>query len=677
MLRPLILWLALVAPLAAQPAAVRDHAITVDDYATLAAITQFAVSPDGSQVTYCEGRWDRAEDNRRTDLWVVSTDGKGKPRRLTGERANDRQPKWAADGKSVFVLANRKRAGETKAPYDGTTQVWRVALDGSDPKPVTRIAGGVAGYDYAPKADAVFYATDTSATDDDSFTKLRSKYANPEYGHGKRKTSEVHKLDLTTWRAEKVIGEGRYVREFAATADGQRVGMITAADDTVIRSEGEARVDVWDAAVGKVVAADESWRKTAASPWPWLENLAWSPDGKRLAFCSIFDAYPAEIIIHTLQGATWTAGRLKRDPSVQIRGYGSPLRWKADGLMLLVDQRGLSKLAVVTPDDQIAIFDKEHERSIGAFEVAGANSALISTKPSGLAKLEYGTAESGHHTFDPNTHAANWKLPAISRVFWKAPDGTEVGGVLELPPDYKKGDKLPLVVGIHGGPTTASYAEQSFDPHNGRLYFAANGYAALYPNYRGSTGYGDKFVTDLIGNENDIEVKDILAGIQHLIKEGIADPDRIGVMGWSNGGYLTNCLITRKDSPVKFKAASSGAGILDCVAEWGFNDEPAYPTVFKKGHPWETPDIYRKTSPTYGLGNVTTPTLIHVGGNDERCPPGHSRMLYRALKEYKKVPTELVVYTGEPHGLGKLSNRLAKMEWDLAWFDKYLKGNGK
>jgi dipeptidyl aminopeptidase/acylaminoacyl peptidase len=148
-------------------------------------------------------------------------------------------------------------------------------------------------------------------------------------------------------------------------------------------------------------------------------------------------------------------------------------------------------------------------------------------------------------------------------------------------------------------------------------------------------------------------------------------------MGWSNGGYLTNCLITLKDSPIRFKAASSGAGIVDTVSEWGFNDEPAYPIVFKKGLPWEQPAIYRKTSPTYGLGNVTTPTLVHVGGGDERCPPGHSRMLYRALKEYRKVPTELVVYSGEPHGLTKLSNRKAKMEWDLAWFDRYLAGKKK
>src|SRR4029450_9068470 len=123
---------------------------------------------------------------------------------------------------------------------------------------------------------------------------------------------------------------------------------------------------------------------------------------------------------------------------------------------------------------------------------------------------------------NPNPFVDSWKSPTVKHITWKAADGAEVGGVLELPPGYKKGDKLPLVVGIHGGPTTSTKAELSYDPHNGRLYFAAHGYAALFPNYRGSTGYGDNFVTDLIGHDNDIEVKDILAGIQHLIKEGIA-----------------------------------------------------------------------------------------------------------------------------------------------------------
>ena len=162
---------------------------------------------------------------------------------------------------------------------------------------------------------------------------------------------------------------------------------------------------------------------------------------------------------------------------------------------------------------------------------------------------------------DPNPHTANWKLPSVKHVTWKSVDGASVGGPLELPFGWKKGDKpLPLVVAIHGGPTTASYNDLRFDPHNGRLYFAAAGYAVLCPNYRGSTGYGDKFLTDLVGNENDLDVKDIVAGIQHLIKEGIADPERVAVMGWSNGGYLTNCLITMKNPPVKIRAASSGAG---------------------------------------------------------------------------------------------------------------------
>jgi dipeptidyl aminopeptidase/acylaminoacyl peptidase len=672
MSRTLFLLLSVALPAFAEP--VRDHDITVDDYATIATITELAVSPDGKHVAYCEARWDAADDSRKTDLWVVATDGKGKPTRLTGERANDRHPKWSHDGKAIYVLGNRKHTGETKPPYDGKSQVWRVPLDGGEPRAVTRVEGGIVEYDYAPQADAVFYAVDASATDHDPFTHLREKYK-VEYGHGQRKVSEVYRLDLQSWRSEKAIADNRYVREFAVTRDGKRVGMIAAPDDTVVQSEGNSRVDVWDADTKKVTVTDESWRKTAASPWPWLESLAWSPDGKRLAFCSIFDAFPAELIIDTLKEGKWAGERMRRKRGAQVQGYGSPLHWPdPDRLGFLAEEEGRISLLHYMP----SVGQTDGPMAPGQILVVGDDAmdvyvALRGT-PDSFPCLETWNGIDFTLNADPNRHSQSWKFPSIQHITWKAPDGTEVGGILELPFGYKKGDKLPLVVGIHGGPTTSNKAELTYDPLNGRLYFAAHGYAALYPNYRGSTGYGDKFVTDLIGHENDIEVKDILAGIQHLIKEGIADPDRVGVMGWSNGGYLTNCLITLKDSPVKFKAASSGAGIVDTVAEWGFNDEPAFPRVFKKGLPWETPDIYRKTSATFGLGNVTTPTLIHVGGADERCPPGHSRMLYRALKEYVKVPTELVVYPGEPHGLTKLSNRKAKMEWDLAWFDRYLKG---
>jgi dipeptidyl aminopeptidase/acylaminoacyl peptidase len=684
----LVLFAALAGPgLAAPPE--RAHDITPEDYASVNMITEIAVSPDGKRVAYCLATWDKKADNRRTELWVVDTDGKGTPTQLTKDRAGDRHPKWSADGKSIYTLADRFKQGE-KAPLNGKTQVWKVPVEGGDPVAVTKVGAGVVGYDYAPKADAVFYSIDATTTDEDDFAALRKKFPNPEYGFGKRTVSEVFRVGKDD-KAERVIAEKRYVREFAVTQDGKRIAMVSAIDDTVLKSEGESRVDVWED--GKVTTPPtDVYRAKAASPHAWLEGLAWNPDGTRFAFCAVFDAYPTEIIIGELNEGNWGVvkmDRKKRHPAdiergeVQVRGYGSPLLWTENHILyFLTDAYGcIVSGSYVIGSPQVGSGVRQPPvRGGQAIEYAvdkkgGAVAVVMGSQFLKFPVLAASRTPNAPavELVDPNPHTKTWKLPFIQHVTWKAPDGTSVGGPLEIPYGWKKGDKpLPLVVAIHGGPTTASYNDLRFDPHNGRLYFAAKGYAVLCPNYRGSTGYGDKFVTDLIGNENDIEVKDILAGIQHLIKEGIADPDRVAVMGWSNGGYLTNCLITLKDSPVKIRAASSGAGILDTVAEWGFNDEPAYPKVFKKGLPWEQPETYRKTSPTYGLGNVKTPTLIHVGGGDERCPPGHSRMLHRALKEYLNVPTELLVYPGEPHGLSKLSNRVAKMEWDLAWFEKYL-----
>jgi dipeptidyl aminopeptidase/acylaminoacyl peptidase len=652
------------------------RAVTPDDYFSLALVTELAVSPDGKYVAYPEARWHQPTDDRKADLWVVPTDGKGKPVRLTADRANDRHPRWAADGKSVYVLANRKREAEKTPPYDGTAQVWQVPLDGGDPRPITRVEGGVSGFDYAAKADELFYSVGATATDEDAFTKLRSAYK-AEYGHGTRKVSEVYRLDLDTWRAEKVIAEKKYVRELAVTADGKRLAMVNAPDDTVIHSEGRSRVEVWDAESKKVAPTDETWRATAGSAYPWLESLAWSPDGYRLAYCTIFDAYPTEVIVNQFKDGQWVGTRMKRREGVHVRGYGSPLKWRDEQTLgYLGEQAGRVAVYGYGAETNDTLGVPRKDGVVSAFDFGPAPGVAAVTLEGGPSEFPdiYLRGPEAKKLTSLNPQAAGWKLPTVKHVTWKSADGVEVGGVLELPPDHKEGEKLPLVVAIHGGPTTATKLELSFDPHNGRLYFAAKGYAVLLPNYRGSSGYGDKFMTQLIGRENDIEVKDILAGVQSLIEQGVADPERVAVMGWSNGGYLTNCLIALKDPPVMFKAASSGAGILDAEAQWGFNDEPAYMMVFKKGLPWEAPEAYQKASPTYGLGNVTTPTLIHVGGNDERCPPGHSRMLYRALKEYVKVPAELVVYPDQPHGLGTYSFRKGKMEWDLAWFDRYVLG---
>jgi dipeptidyl aminopeptidase/acylaminoacyl peptidase len=655
----------------------RTHDITVDDYFTQADIFDSKIAPEGKHVVWVEGRWQKATNDRKSDLWVVET-ATGSARRLTSERAGDRFPFWSPDGQTLYFLGNRKREGDKQPPYNGKAQVWRLPLAGGVPEAVTRAAAGVSSFALAHDGKAVYYVVEAEHVAADWQT-LRQKFPKIEYGHGVNKLSQVWKLDLNSWRAEKVIDDRRVIRELAVSLDGRRMAMITTPDARVVSFEGQSRVDVFDSQTKQITTLpDKVFRADAPSPYGWLENLAWARDGKALAFNVIFDAYPAEVIV-----AQWANGlpavlKMPRPAGVSLRGYGSPLAWRPNGALgFLAEEKGRVRLCsardlgpgqqpvfdVLTPGDVVA-----HGFS---FAANGDQAAVLLNDPKRLPDVYLVDSPPQRRRLTTvNPQADVWKLPQISVVSWKGANGDPVEGILELPPDYKKGQRLPLVVEIHGGPTTANYVGVQFWIY-GRTLLPAQGYAVLCPNYRGSTGYGDKFLTELIGRENDIEVEDILKGVDALVERGIADPDRLAVSGWSNGGYLTNCLISKT---TRFKAAISGAGIVDAVMEFGSNDEPAYTIVFKKGFPWNAAEHYRRASPTYSLNKINTPTLIHVGADDERCPPGHSRMLYRVLREYNHVPTELLVYPGESHGLSKYQSRRAKMEWNLAWLERYVLG---
>lgn len=660
------------------PAPKRTHDITIDDYFTQADIFQIARSPDILHVAYTEGRWQKATDDRKTDLWVVNTINR-ESRRLTFDRANDRSPQWGPDNKTIYFAGNRKRADEKNAPYNGKTQVWRIGVGGGELVAITRVPDGIADFRLAGDGRALFYITHGEAVTG-SFENLRKEFKHIQYGHGIEKQSQVWKLDLQSFRAEKIVDDKRYIHEMAVSPDGRRLAMITAPDDKIVSFEGKSRVDIYDFTTKKIMPLpDKVFRADAPSPYAWLDKLAWSQDGKALAFNAVFDGYPARIVV-----ARWTENgpevfKLSRPSGVAVKGYGSPLQWRGKNhdLCFLGEEKGRVRLYCVkgvgekepnfemlTPGDVV----------VEGFSFGNAGGpAVLMASPTHLPDI-FSLADGKFRQLTKvNPQADSWKMPKISVVSWKGANGDPVEGILELPPDYQKGQRVPLMLSIHGGPTTASYFKQEYWIY-GRTLLPARGIAVLCPNYRGSTGYGDKFLTDLIGRENDIEVEDMLKGIDALIEGGIADPDKLGVSGWSNGGYLTNCLIAKS---TRFKAAISGAGIVDAIMEFGSNDEPAYAIAFKQGLPWTKPEKYHKASTTYHLNKIKTPTLIHVGGSDDRCPPGHSRLLYRALKEYLNVPTELCVYPGEGHGIMAYKNRRAKLMWDIAWLNRYLLGKVK
>ena len=738
MTRPaLALLLACAAPAFAQE---KTHELQPEDYFSLRTVGSIAASPDGERVAYTLTGWEDDSEDMNTDLWVVGADGpdssESRATRLTFDPAGDGSPMWAADGSAIYFLSSRG---------DDGAQVWKVGPDGNHLTQVTRVSGGVEG---ATLADGAIYYTTPRETVEDDLAGLRSKYKDLDYGHGLVKYSTLHKLDLTTWRSEEVASPDRYIRAFAVSPDEKAVAMVTDPDRTLITHEGQSRVDLLDAESGetKTIFGDDD-REGHPSPFGWIDAPDISDDG-RVLFTVAFDGFPTLLYVAERGGDGYGLSQIKSEDPVTIVDGAAEFVGGSGDVAYLGEDRGRARVyrasgpdyadtKVVTPGD-VAVSDFDLHEFGAKFYVAATPTELgdvfvrgrrpdVMVFPRDVAEEaipeDVVRSLEGSDSFqwrtiggkefarvvvedlpaerldalvppirltDVNPQTDDWNFPEVELYKWKSADGTPVEGILELPPGYDRetGGPLPTVVVIHGGPTAATLYKRTFRIY-GHALLAAKGYAVLAPNYRGSTGYGEKFMVDLIGRENDVEVADIVAGVEALVRDGVANPDKLGVMGWSNGGFLTNALlsetITAPDLDQKggtrevgFAAASSGAGVIDQVIQWGTEDTPGHVVNYMSGKlPWEFPAEYVESSPLYELNKTETPTLIHVGGSDARVPPEHGKTLYRSLYNYLDVPAELIVYPGEPHGLMKKSNRAAKMAWDHAWFGKYLKGEGK
>lgn len=640
----------------------RTHKIEAEDYFSIAGITGIAMSPDGKTAAWTEMRWDVEADGRKTELWAVDLGSKN-TQRLTFDGIGPSGIRFSKDARWIYF-----GAGDA----DGNSQIWRIASEGGNAKKLTAISDGIDLWDLSADGGKLVYTISADQTDDE-WKDLRDTYSDLEYGHGVTSFSEVHCLDLGTWRTRRVFDGKKVIRSLDLSADGTLAALTTAPDNELVHNEGWSQVEVMEISTGQLTeVTKEGWREGQDSPFGWIDDVQMADDGKVLGFTISYDGFPTRVYTASLSGENWNITEIDRPEGVSVNG-GS-LGWSPDSHTIIFSGNSRArvrlyrqeidgKAQVVTPGDVV----------VGGYSFdASGSKTLVTAGALDSPEDLYLVGADGN--LNPVTHVNpqvdSWILPSIELVQWTAPDGAEVEGVLELPQGWTKKDgPLPLIVEIHGGPTAATHYQMRFWIY-GRTLLPAKGYALLSPNYRGSTGYGDEFLTQLVGRENDIEVKDILAGVDALIDRGIADPERLGVMGWSNGGFLTNALIADTD---RFDAASSGAGVLDQVLQWAVEDTPGHVINFMSAAlPWQDPEHYLKGSPLYGLASATTPTLIHVGGSDPRVPPAHSRGLYRALKIYLGVPAELVVYPGAHHGLRTYTHRKAKMAWDLAWFEKYL-----
>jgi dipeptidyl aminopeptidase/acylaminoacyl peptidase len=399
----------------------------------------------------------------------------------------------------------------------------------------------------------------------------------------------------------------------------------------------------------------------------------WSPDGQWIAYVSSprpFYGNQNDVYVVPASGGTPRSLTAALD-----RNETNPI-WSPDGKTIYFEATtGVNHYFFSVPVSQGAIKPLINgNRVCSAVQLAkdGSFFALTLSDPMHPADLWVCRADGSglRQLTRANPQLDDLKLGATETVRWKSPaGGWEIEGLLVKPADYQPGKKYPLIVEPHGGP--AGVVTNSF--RSMWQVLAGRGYAVLAPNFRGSDGYGKKFIEANVGDWGGGDYQDVMSGVDALIAKGNADPARLGVEGWSYGGFMTSWIVTHTN---RFKAAVDGAGVTDLLSMYGTTDIQRFNEYYMLGRPWEKFEVYRKNSPMTYIAQAKTPTLILHGIEDRRVPISQGEEFYIGLKKVS-VETEFVRYPREPHGFTEPNHQIDRIQRTVAWFDKYLKPNGE
>jgi dipeptidyl aminopeptidase/acylaminoacyl peptidase len=668
--------LALLALTTALTAQTARHTLKLDDIARFREVRDPNVSPDGKLVAYVVSTIDTKEDKSSAHIWVASVDGKT-DRQMTFGQESENSPRWSPDGR--YLSFTSTRAGAARG-----SQVWILDRNGGEASQLTDVKGRLQSYEWSP--DSKRLALVVGDPDPDAETPGageggaparprtpkpividRYKYKQDGQGYllsGRR--SYIYLFDIATKKLERLTSGKRDESGPTWSPDGTRIAFTSNRNEDPDR-EPSSQIFVAEAKVGATELA-----LTPPTTRAGRSRLEWSPDGKWIVFLeSDAKAYGAYNMDHLALVSTDGGRPPSRLAAVESldRGVSQPSFTK-DG----------KSVRFFVTDDR-SVYPAEAPVAGGAvrkllsppivvsnFDTAGDTSVVLSggsTKYAEVHIIEGGRLRQLTHQND--ALLAELELGQTEEVSYKSKDGTEIHGLLTKPAGYIAGTRVPLLLRIHGGPNGQD--AHSFSTE--RQFFAANGYAVLAINYRGSAGRGQKFSRAIFADWGHYEVEDLQAGVDHVIAMGVADPDKLGVGGWSYGGILTDYMIA---SDTRFKAATSGAGTAFTVAFYG-TDQYIIQYDYEIGPPWNAKswETYVKISyPFLHADRIKTPTLFLGGERDFNVPVQGSQQMYQALRSLG-VETQLIIYPNENHGIQRPSYVRDRYERYLAWYDKYLK----
>lgn len=638
-----------------------------DDLNRLQNVSDPVFSPDGRRLVYSVERADLGEDAFTSDLWTVALDGTP-PRRLTDTPHSEWQPQLAGDGRQVFFLSD---AGE-----DGLPQVWRMPLDGNSPAvAVTRVPQGVSDYALSPDGrQLALVVLDAPAWQQGKMAKApknlppivteRFQFMEDVTGYLDGRRLHLY-LQPVAGGQPVALTRGPFDHYLPAfSPDGTRIAYVSK------RGDDPDRHSNWDLFL---VEAKAGGAETQLTRYPgsdldpyWETRPSWSPDGRRIAYVR---SEAGKWIYY----APWQLAVVELDTG---REYQPAL---ADCFSIkpqwLPDSRHLAVL-VESPQAMHAVKVDIRSGKTEALTRGGRYDYGLAVSRRGEVVVNGSTPERPFELshvraggrLAPLTRHNDWlsalALAPVEDVRFRSKDGTEIDGLLLKPLGAVPGRRYPTIVRLHGGPVYQFSREFMADWQA----YAAAGFAVLAVNPRGSSGRGFEFAKAIYADWGNTDVQDVLAGVEHAVALGVADPERLGVGGWSYGGILTNYVIAADG---RFKAAVSGAGATNVFASYGF-DQYTREYEAELGTPWDNPDAYaRVSSPFLQAGRIHTPTLFQCAERDFNVPCLGAMQMYQALRS-RNVPTRLVVYPGQNHGLDVPSYLVDRLQRNIDWYSRYL-----